>query len=109
MIGNAILKRLELIGTLSDEDRMAVRDVRGEVRDLQPGEDILKLGEQPTFSVVVLSGLLQRYKLSSQGGRQIHSFYMPTDTPSLESLPIELMDNTLGAVSPRACLQTGRL
>lgn len=100
MIGNVILRRLDLIGSLSDKDRMAVRDVSGEVRDLQAGEDILKLGERPSSSVIVLGGLLQRYKITPQGNRQIYSFYMPTDTPCLESLPMEVMDNTLGAVSP---------
>jgi CRP-like cAMP-binding protein len=100
MIGEIIIKHLGLIGDLSEDDKEALREIRGEVRELQRGEDILRIGERPTYSVVVLEGLLQRYKMTPQGGRQIHSFYIPTDTPSMETLPMEVMDNSLGAVAP---------
>lgn len=99
MIGETILRHLQLIGRLSDRDRQAVLSLQGETRELRPGEDILKVGEHPTFSVVVLRGLLQRYKTSALGRRQIHSFYLPTDTPSMEAIPLEVMDNSLAAVT----------
>ena len=100
MIGEYMIRRFELIGELDDDDRRALLDVRGELRNLERGEDLLKDGGEPAFSVVVIDGLLQRYKINPQGKRQIHSFYLPTDTPSLETLPIEVMDNTLGAAAP---------
>jgi CRP-like cAMP-binding protein len=46
----------------------------------------------------VLSGLLHRYAFSADGNRQIHSFYVPTEAPCLETLYIDYMDNSLGAV-----------
>ena len=48
----------------------------------------------------MLSGLLQRYTLGPDGQPQIHSFYLPTDTPSPEAIPIGVMDNKLGALVP---------
>ena len=49
--------------------------------------------------MVVISGLLQRYNVSAEGRRQIHSFYIAGDTPCLETLHIDYMDNSLGAVA----------
>jgi CRP-like cAMP-binding protein len=100
VIGDIFIKRLELIGRLSDEDRAALRELNGYTRDVQRGEDVLKVGDHPTEAVAVLSGLLQRYTISPQGNRQIHSFYLPTDTPCLETLHIDFMDNSLSAAAP---------
>ena len=99
MIGEIFIKHLELFGRLSGEDKDALRAIDGEVREFKRGEDILLEGERPTQSVVVFSGLLQRYTISPEGKRQIHSFYLPTDTPCLETLHIGVMDNTLGALA----------
>src|SRR3954451_25216046 len=100
MIGEIFVKHLGLIGTLSDEDRAALLSLRGEIRDVARGEDVLRQGERPSHSVVVISGLLQRYTLTPQGTRQIHSFYLPTDTPCLETLHIDVMDNALATLAP---------
>lgn len=100
MIGEVIAKRLSLIGQLSDGDRDALLGIKGSIRELRRGEDVLRQGDRPRESVVVLQGWLQRYKVSPEGRRQIHSFYMASDTPSLEALPMEIMDNSLGAVAP---------
>lgn len=100
MIGEAILKHLLLIGDLADADRQAVLDLPGEVRSIRRGEDVLREGDHPNESVVVLAGLLQRYKMSPDGRRQIHSLYLPTDTPSFETLPMEVVDNNVGAIAP---------
>jgi CRP-like cAMP-binding protein len=99
-IGETFILHLGLIGRLSEEDRAALMSLRGEFRDLKRGEDVLKDGDRPPHSVVVLSGLLQRYTLGPDGQRQIHSFYLPTDTPSLEAIHIGVMDNNLGALAP---------
>jgi CRP-like cAMP-binding protein len=100
MIGETILRRLEQIGKLAEEDKAALLSLRGTTRKLKRGEDVLKEGEHPTEAVIVLSGLLLRYRFSPNGSRQIHSFYIPTDTPCLESMPMEVMDNSLAAAAP---------
>jgi CRP-like cAMP-binding protein len=99
-IGEVLVRHLGLIGELSAKDEDALLSVRGEIRDLQRGEDVLTDVERPAHSVVVIDGLLQRYTVGPQGKRQIHSFYIPTDTPSLEAVHIGVMDNNLGALTP---------
>ncbi len=49
---------------------------------------------------MVLSGLLYRYTIGPEGKRQINSFYLPKEAPSLETLYIDYMDNNLATVVP---------
>jgi CRP-like cAMP-binding protein len=97
VIGETLAFHLGLIGELSDEDRAAIVALDGEVRDLARHKDIIRHGDRGTHAVIVLSGLLQRYTIGPEGKRQIHSFYLPTDSPCLETLYIDYMDNNLGA------------
>ena len=85
-------------GELPAADCAALAELDAEVRDLRRLTDIFRAGDQPDSVVVVLSGLLYRYAIGPDGGRQIHSFYLPTEAPSLETLYIDYMDNNLGAV-----------
>jgi CRP-like cAMP-binding protein len=97
-IGQALLSHLSTIGQVSQEDADAIASLHGEIRVVRRQEDILKTGDTPKVSVVVLGGFLQRYNTRRDGSRQIHSFYIPTDAPSLETLHIERMQNNLSAV-----------
>jgi CRP-like cAMP-binding protein len=99
MIGDALIKHLGLIGSLSEDDKKALLGICGDIRDLQRGEDILREGDRPTCVVIVLSGLLCSYTVRPRGSRQIHSIYLPTDAPCMESLHIDVMDNMLGALA----------
>ena len=98
MIGEALVRHLSSIGELSADDAVALSRIKGEVRALPKGKDILSSGDVPKFSVVVLKGYLCRHSWKNDGTRQIHSFYIPTDGPSLETLHIDYLDNNLGAV-----------
>jgi CRP-like cAMP-binding protein len=97
-VGEVLAQHLMSFGELPAADRAALAGLDAEVRELRRLTDIFRAGEQPDSVVVVLSGLLYRYAIGPDGGRQIHSFYLPTEAPSLETLYIDYMDNNLGAV-----------
>jgi CRP-like cAMP-binding protein len=97
-IGDTLAEHLSCIGELSDDDRKAILRLEGEIRPLRRHADILTAGQVPNFSVVLIRGLLYRYSARPDGAHQIHSFYLPGDTPSLETIHIDYMDNNLGAV-----------
>jgi CRP-like cAMP-binding protein len=97
VIGRALLDHLSRLGELCDQDRNAVLELPGELKTFKRNEDIAKEGAVPCFSTVVVSGFLQRYVSRSDGSRQIHSFYIPGDAPSLESLQMDCIDSNLGA------------
>lgn len=98
MIGEALSRHLSCIGELSKDDLSALLHIKGEVRTIEKGKDILSAGDVPHFSVVVLKGFLCRHSWKRDGSRQIHSFYIPTDAPSLETLHIDYLDNNLSAL-----------
>src|SRR4051812_45467938 len=98
MIGEALSKHLSCIGELSKDDAAGLLRIKGEVRAFPKSKDILTAGDVPKFSVVVLKGYLCRHSWKTDGSRQIHSFYIPTDAPSLETLHIDYLDNNLGAI-----------
>jgi CRP-like cAMP-binding protein len=98
MIGEALSRHLSGIGELSKEDLSVLLRIKGEIRTIEKSKDILSAGDVPHFSVVVLKGFLCRHSWKRDGSRQIHSFYISTDAPCLETLHIDYMDNSLSAL-----------
>ncbi|HEX2558772.1 Crp/Fnr family transcriptional regulator [Phenylobacterium sp.] len=94
-IGDTLAFHLSRFGELPEADAQAVRRLDGEVRRVDRHQDVLSDGEQPTHAVVVLEGFLFRYTMGRQGVRQVHSFYLPTEAPSLETIYMDYMDNSL--------------
>ncbi len=99
MIGEALLTHLSCFGQLSPLDAAAVRSIKGEVRTFLKHQDILRVGDNPATSMIVLKGYLCRYTISHDGSRQLQSFHMPTETPCLETLHIDYLDMNLAAVT----------
>ena len=97
-VGETLARHLSTFGEMPAADFDAVAALRAEVRDLPRQTDVLRNGDQPTHVVIVLTGLLQRYTIGPEGKRQIHSFYLPNEAPSLETLYIDYMDNNLASV-----------
>jgi CRP-like cAMP-binding protein len=100
VIGQVLLNHLSRVGDLCPDDRAAGLGVQGDVRTFRRHEDISKTGALPCFSVVVVTGFLQRYVSRRDGSRQIHSFYIPGDAPSLESMHLDYLDSSLSAAVP---------
>jgi CRP-like cAMP-binding protein len=96
---DVLICKLESIATLTDEQRAALGELEGEVRQFKRGEDVAREGDRPAVCVTVLSGMLCRYKIRPTGQRQIMAFHTPGDMPDLHSLFIEVMDHSLGAVT----------
>ena len=99
-VGETLARHLATFGELPAADYDSVAALRAEVRDVPRQTDVLRNGDHPTHVVVVLSGLLHRYTIGPEGKRQIHSFYLPNEAPSLETLYIDYMDNNLATVVP---------
>jgi CRP-like cAMP-binding protein len=98
-VGETLARHAACFGRLPETDRAALAALNCEVHDLPRLKDAVREGDHPTHVVVVLSGLLYRYNIGPDGGRQIHSFYLPTEAPCLETLYIDYMDNNLGAAA----------
>jgi CRP-like cAMP-binding protein len=69
-------------------------------KTMADGEDIVREGDRPTESCLVIEGMACRYKLVAGGQRQIVSLHFSGDIPDLQSLLIEKMDHGLSALTP---------
>jgi len=98
VVGETLARHLSCFGDLPASDCAAICAVPGDIREVRRLRDVLRSGDRPTAVVVVLSGLLYRYTVGNEGVRQIHSFYLPSEAPCLETLYLDRMDTNLGAV-----------
>ena len=94
-----LIRKLESIATLSDGEREAVESLPVRVQVLRPHQDIVRDGDRASQCCVVLDGWLCRYKIISEGKRQIFSFHIAGDIPDLQSLHIPVMDHSLATIT----------
>ncbi len=99
MIEKLILS-LQKYGPVSDEERRVLEQGASQVRDYAPHEDIVREGECPAESCLVLEGYAGRYKLLAQGTRQIMALHIPGDFCDLHSFVLKRMDHGIAAISP---------
>ena len=53
---NMLVRRLESIAILSDEEREAIQSLRAKTRVLKPGQDIVRDGDKPSQCCLLLDG-----------------------------------------------------
>jgi CRP-like cAMP-binding protein len=94
-----LIRKLESIATLTDEERQAFENLPAIIRVLDARQDIVRDKDRPLHSCLVLSGWAQRYKILSEGKRQIMSFHIPGDLPDLHSLHLHVMDHSLATLT----------
>ena len=71
-----MVTKLQLWTRLDDADRDAVLALPHRVRALRAHEFIVRDGDEPRHSCLILSGYAIRHKLTGSGGRQILSIHM---------------------------------
>ena len=95
-----LLRKLTSIADLSDADKQALLSLPMRVEALPADTDIVRDGDRPSESCLVLDGFVCRYKLLPDGRRQIMSFHTPGDIPDLQSLHLGVMDHSVGTLVP---------
>src|SRR3954453_15187318 len=96
---NVLIRKLESIGHLSDEERQAIQNLPAKTRVLKPGQDIVRDGDKPSQCCLILDGWACRYKILSQGRRQILSFHIAGDIADLQSLHLSVIDHRYGTLT----------
>ena len=66
---------------------------------IKEGQDIVRAGDRPSRSCLLLSGFACVYKLTGDGKRQIAGFSIPGDMPDLQSLHLEVLDNSISTLT----------
>ena len=99
MIEKHLLK-LRARDTVSPEEEQAIRDSIGEVRTLAADEIVIQAGKVLTFSILLLDGLMCRYKDLSDGQRQITELHVPGDFADLHSFTLKRLDHNIMTITP---------
>lgn len=97
---DALVRKLETRSRLSTDDTKILLGLPISIRRYEARRDIILEGRHNNQCCIVLEGLLCRYKVVRDGGRQILSLHMPGDIPDLQSIHIDTMDHTVGTLSP---------
>jgi CRP-like cAMP-binding protein len=95
-----LIRKLESISRLSNAERQAVELLPVTGKPLKAGQDIVQEKDRSSQCCLLLEGWACRYQLLSEGKRQIFSFHVPGDIPDLHSLHLDVMDHSLGVLTP---------
>ncbi len=95
---NPLLRKLEAIATLSDEEKQAILDLPLTVKVFEADTYVVHDGDRPSDCCLVLEGFVCRYKILPDGKRQIMGFYVSGDIPDLQSLHLGVMDNGIATL-----------
>jgi CRP-like cAMP-binding protein len=97
---NPMIRRLESIFTLTDDERQVLANLPMQVQVIKADQDLVREGDRPSRSCLILSGFTATYKMTAGGKRQIVSFGIAGDLPDLQSLHLKVLDISIGTLTP---------
>lgn len=95
-----LITKLESIAELSNPAKAALSALPLRFVEVPENADITRQGDDPVECGMIVEGFACRYKILSEGQRQIMSFHMAGDIPDLQSLHLRVMDHSIGALTP---------
>jgi CRP-like cAMP-binding protein len=96
---NLMLRKFEMRAPLDDEDRRALLALPHQLRILEPGAYVVREGQIPDRSCLILSGFAYRHKLTVEGARQIVSVHIPGDFVDLDGALLNVSDHNVQALT----------
>ena len=96
---NPLIRKIESVFTLSDDERQALENLPMQVVVIKDNQDIVREGDSPSRSCLILSGFACTYKVTKDGKRQIMAFNIAGDVPDLQSLHLRVLDNSISTLS----------
>jgi len=93
-----LIRKLKEHSRLAGEDLATINSLTPTARELVPNEDLVRQGDDPNVSAVVMSGMVARYHLLPSGRRQYLSFHIAGDMPDAQALFIDKMDHAVCSI-----------
>lgn len=94
-----MVRKLDRWTPLDDDDRQAVLDLPHEVRSIPRGNYMVRDGDKPNRSCLLVSGFAYRQKVVGNGGRQILSIHMAGDIVDLQNSLLRTADHSVQALT----------
>ena len=98
-VDSVLIRKLSNFGPLSEQEKQVLSGLIVDTQDVPAREDMVREGDCPKHSCVLLDGFACRYKMTSDGQRQILSFQFPGDISDLYSFVLKVMDHSIGALT----------
>lgn len=98
-------RKLERRDAIPPEEREALLHAAGAEVTFPAGADLVREGDRPDVSTLVVSGFTTRYRVLSDGQRQITAVHVPGDFVDLHSFVLKEMDHSVGALSACRVIQ----
>ena len=97
---NRLTRKLENFAALSDDDKRLLDDVVSAPYEIPENTDIIREGDAPDNVHLILEGFACRYKLTSDGKRQIMAYLVLGDFCDLHVFILKAMDHGIATLSP---------
>jgi CRP-like cAMP-binding protein len=94
-----MLRKFEARAPLDDADREALLGLPHRVQAVEPSTYIIREGERPDRSCLILSGFAYRHKVTAEGARQIVSVHIAGDFVDLEGALLNVADHNVQALT----------
>ena len=94
-----LLRKLEYWAFLNEEDREALLALPHTLKTIEASHFIVREGDKPTHSCLIVSGLAYRHKVVATGARQILSIHMRGDMVDLQNSLLGTADHNVQALT----------
>jgi CRP-like cAMP-binding protein len=96
---NPLINRLKNFVDLSNSDVAALSDLTANSRKVEGRVDLEREGDEPRGIHILLSGIVCRYKMLSNGHRRIITFLLPGELCDVHVRVLRRMDHDLATMS----------
>ncbi|HEY5712548.1 MAG TPA: Crp/Fnr family transcriptional regulator [Allosphingosinicella sp.] len=94
-----MVRKFEKRAALDDEDRAALLSLPQRLHTVEPAAYIIREGEPPRQSCLIVAGFAYRHKVTVEGTRQIVSVHIPGDFIDLEGTLLNVADHNVQALT----------
>jgi CRP-like cAMP-binding protein len=94
-----MLRKFERRAPLDEGDRRALLELPHTVQTVEPAAYVVREGDRPARSCLILSGFAYRHKLTVEGARQIVSVHIPGDFVDLDGALLNVSDHNVQALT----------
>jgi CRP-like cAMP-binding protein len=96
---HGLLQHLQSIAALSENERRAIESLPIQVTNIARHQDIVREGDRPRRSCILMAGFACTFKMTGEGRRQIMAFHLSGDMPDLQSVHLSTLDSSLGTIT----------
>jgi CRP-like cAMP-binding protein len=95
-----LIRKLEERDVLSAEEKEVLASALSRPRSVKADEDMVREGDRPSESILIVEGFASRYKVLQSGRRQITAIHVPGDFVDLHGFLLKKMDHAVGTLTP---------